>query len=370
MIRSVKVYFNHLSATKRAAVAAVVREHRAAINFYIASIWKQPGRLDANTLKRYVGGSLGYRQRVDCLAMALETVIATKRAARVARKACVVPSMHKGIRVSELCARVEKFKGEGFDYVVKLSGMVKGKPIVIPVSSTRVLNNWLSIPGSRLKNGGVISDDCIVLYVEVPDKPEVTSGLDIGLDTGYRKLATTSDGHTAAFYGKDLKTVCEAVRRKKPGSQGRAGAVAARTQYINHELKKIPWQDIRRIAVEDLTGLKLRTQRKDKSSKKSRKTMAPWTYRQVLNRIELLAQENRVRLVYVDPRNTSRRCPACGLVAKENRVKEDFCCVACNYSGDADYIGATNILARMTGNWQDDMVPASSDVKKTGDVLP
>ena len=88
--------------------------------------------------------------------------------------------------------------------------------------------------------------------------------------------------------------------------------------------------------------------------------MAPWTYRQVLNRIEQLAPENRVRLVYVDPRNTSRRCPACGWVAKENRVKEEFCCVRCHYSADADFVGATNILARMTGNWQDDMVPASS----------
>lgn len=360
MIRAIKFSLSALTGTKRAAVEAVLREYRAAINFYCGSLWYDAGKLDAVTLKRYSGGSLGYRQRSDCLAMALETVIATKKAAKATGNPCSLPRVKGGVRVSELCAKVEPSKGEEFDYVIKLSGLVKGAPIVIPVRGHRALSKWLSVQGAKLKGGCVISEKYIALYVEVPDAPEKVRGIDLGLDTGYRKLAATSDG---SFYGTDLKAICANVKRKKPGSRGKKRAQAARSQYINTELKKLPWLELRRIAVEDLTGLKLRVQNKDTSSKKSRKTMAPWTYRQVLNRIEQLAQENRVRLVYVNPRNTSRRCPACGWVAKENRVREDFCCVACNYSGDADHIGATNILARMTGNWQDDMVPASSKSK-------
>ncbi len=92
--------------------------------------------------------------------------------------------------------------------------------------------------------------------------------------------------------------------------------------------------------------------------------MAPWVYRQVIERIMQLAQEYRVLLVYVDPRDTSRHCPCCGWVAKENRVAEVFRCVKCNYSADADLVGAVNILARATGNWREYMVPASSKERR------
>lgn len=47
----------------------------------------------------------------------------------------------------------------------------------------------------------------------------------------------------------------------------------------------------------------------------------------------------------VDPRNTSRRCPACGHTAKENRLtQEKFHCVACGHRSHADTVGALNVL--------------------------
>ncbi|MGG2458755.1 RNA-guided endonuclease InsQ/TnpB family protein [Streptomyces sp. RGM 3693] len=47
----------------------------------------------------------------------------------------------------------------------------------------------------------------------------------------------------------------------------------------------------------------------------------------------------------VDPRNTSRRCPACGHTAKRNRpTQEKFHCVSCGHSAHADTVGALNVL--------------------------
>ncbi|MCF1512550.1 RNA-guided endonuclease InsQ/TnpB family protein [Streptomyces glomeratus] len=47
----------------------------------------------------------------------------------------------------------------------------------------------------------------------------------------------------------------------------------------------------------------------------------------------------------VDPRNTSRRCPKCGHIAKENRpAQEKFHCVACGHNAHADTVGAVNVL--------------------------
>jgi putative transposase len=50
-------------------------------------------------------------------------------------------------------------------------------------------------------------------------------------------------------------------------------------------------------------------------------------------------------VIAVDPRNTSRTCPACGHTAKENRpTQEKFHCVACGHHAHADTVGATNVL--------------------------
>ena len=48
----------------------------------------------------------------------------------------------------------------------------------------------------------------------------------------------------------------------------------------------------------------------------------------------------------VNPRNTSRKCPCCKHVAKENRLTQaKFECVECGYADNADLVGAINILA-------------------------
>jgi putative transposase len=52
-------------------------------------------------------------------------------------------------------------------------------------------------------------------------------------------------------------------------------------------------------------------------------------------------------LVPADARNTSRTCPVCGHVAKENRATQArFECVTCGFIANADHVGATNILNR------------------------
>ncbi|MDX2935213.1 RNA-guided endonuclease InsQ/TnpB family protein [Streptomyces ipomoeae] len=58
--------------------------------------------------------------------------------------------------------------------------------------------------------------------------------------------------------------------------------------------------------------------------------------------------ESAGRLVVpVDARNTSRTCPDCGHVAKENRVTQaKFQCTACGFTANADHVGATNVLSR------------------------
>ncbi|QEH22039.1 RNA-guided endonuclease InsQ/TnpB family protein [Histophilus somni] len=52
-------------------------------------------------------------------------------------------------------------------------------------------------------------------------------------------------------------------------------------------------------------------------------------------------------LVAVPAQNTSRTCPCCGHIAKENReIQAHFECVECGYTENADVVGAMNVLTR------------------------
>ena len=52
-------------------------------------------------------------------------------------------------------------------------------------------------------------------------------------------------------------------------------------------------------------------------------------------------------LLAVPPHNTSRTCPCCGHVSKDNRqTQATFLCVDCGYENHADVVGAINVLER------------------------
>ncbi|WP_455362512.1 RNA-guided endonuclease InsQ/TnpB family protein [Streptomyces sp. SYSU K21746] len=52
-------------------------------------------------------------------------------------------------------------------------------------------------------------------------------------------------------------------------------------------------------------------------------------------------------VIPVDPRNTSRTCPACGHVSGENRTtQEKFECTQCGHTANADQVGALNVAIR------------------------
>jgi putative transposase len=52
-------------------------------------------------------------------------------------------------------------------------------------------------------------------------------------------------------------------------------------------------------------------------------------------------------VVTVPAQYTSQTCPECGHISKDNRTTQArFCCVACNYSNNADVVAAINILER------------------------
>lgn len=336
---SIKVSLGCATASKRRQLSSLLVRLRSLTNKYIASLWLNPGRLDKETMGRITCPELSYRHRSNCLKVALETVISTRKAAKETRTEASLPVLRGAMRLSSLVCKVEKGNGS-FDYVLKVSGLSSGNPIVIPFRSHKRLNHWMAMPGAELLQGATVSETSACLWIKLLPTDLHTTGEVLGLDVGAIKLISDSNGN---HYGREMRSLMDAVRRTVPGSNGNRRARTTRNRFINQICKQIPYANLMAIGIEDLKGIK---HGKGNRGKQFRKWIAPWTVRQVHQRIEFLCQLNRVQLVHVNPRGTSRTCPMCSAEHKESRKGECFDCVACHYQQDADHVGAMNILAR------------------------
>lgn len=341
MQRACRITTKFLTAKKKRALAALLQAYKAAVNFYIKSLWSSPGRLDKDTLARLQDTRLSERYKSNALKQALETVSATKLSAKALKKQASCPVFNGSAVLDAKFVSVESGQ-KTFDLVVRISSLKKGSRIVVPTKRTKPINKWLD-KGGEFVQGACLTETGIIIWIKLENQELKSTGRSLGIDQGINKLLTDSSG---TFYGKDFKALRDKIVRRKSGSKGKLRALQERKNFINRNLNQIPWDQINVIGMEDLKGLK--KGKKINQIKKFRRTRAPWTYRQVLNRIEAKAEENRVRLVLVPPTNTSRKCPKCRTVSEKNRVGECFQCIACGHTQDADIVGAENVLELTT----------------------
>lgn len=197
------------------------------------------------------------------------------------------------------------------------------------------------------------------------DEPTIDDVDDfLGVDLGVANIAVDSD--KTIHQGKTVKKIRfrhRQLRRKlqKKGTQASrrrlrklAGKERRFATWTNHNISKeivAKAKDTARgIAIEELGGIRERTTVR----KSQRATLSSWSFAQLRNFIEYKAQRMGVKVIAVDPRNTSRTCPCCGHVDKANRKNQDkFLCVDCGFSGLADYIAAVNISRRAAVNRPD-----------------
>jgi len=199
------------------------------------------------------------------------------------------------------------------------------------------------------------------------DEPTIDDVDDfLGVDMGVANIAVDSD--KTIHQGKAVKGVRYRHRELRRKLQAKGTHSARRrlrklsgkerrfATWTNHNISKelvVKAKDTQRgIAIEELGGIRERVtvrkaQRDFGVSAQSNATLSSWSFHQLRTFIEYKAKRTGVKVVAVDPRNTSRTCPCCGHIDKANRKTQDkFLCVDCGYSGLADYIAAVNIRER------------------------
>lgn len=357
MRRACQLTLKFATASKRKRIAQLLVAYRGAVNFFIRSLWKTRGKLDAPTLARLKNTRLSARYKSQALKQALEIVVSTKKSAKTLGIWASRPMFRGSAVLDAKFVTIEVGRGT-FDVVVKLSTLKFRRQISIPTRRTAVMNKWSSTPGAVLVQGCGLSERGITLWVELPDAP-VKTGDTVGVDIGINKLMSLSDG---SHIGTEFRDIMVKLRRRKKGSKGFRRAQRERENYINRAVNSLPWDEVGTIGVENLKNVK-----KGKSPKRSktfRKAVASWTYCKVLERIGHKAQENRVLVFAVPSAYTSQQCPECGTTSRENRKGEKFVCVSCQFAADADTVGARNVLARTLSGHGEPRVPRASKRKR------
>lgn len=179
----------------------------------------------------------------------------------------------------------------------------------------------------------------------------------LGVDLGIAQLATTSDGDSKS--GSHVKSVRHRHRRLRTKLQKKGTKSAKRKlkklsgrerrfqNDMNHCLSKALVDDAKRtkrvIALEDLKGIHTRIRAK----RAQRATLHSWAFADLINKVLYKAKLAGVKVVFVDPRNTSRECSKCSYTAKANRPSQAvFCCGSCGHTLNADVNAACNIAGR------------------------
>jgi putative transposase len=189
---------------------------------------------------------------------------------------------------------------------------------------------------------------------EVPEEPPDKVDEFLGVDRGVINIATDNDGNL--YQGQRVEQ-----RRKRYSKQRRdlqkrnthpahrrlkkmSGKQARFQKDVNHcaakELVRRAKRTKRGIAVENLTGINLRT----RVRREDRAKRGNWSFEQLGQFIEYKAALYGVPYREVNPKYTSQRCAECGHTEQANRCSQaEFLCRKCGHTAHADVNAARNI---------------------------
>lgn len=358
--RSSKVSLKFITAKKRNQLQTVVEEYSKVVNIFIDIFWQKEYTANNITKNIYNIPDTWLSARMKQCA-AREALSMCQSANQYKRKTAVEREVEeligdstvfnqkikphhyaKRMVLSSQIATLEKSKNS-FDMWVVLSNIGEKFKISIPVKTHR---HFQQFSDWKLSSSILITSS----YIQFTFKREVhskkNSGNIVGIDVGINHLIASSDNE---FFGNDVCSLIECIKRKRQGSNAYYRAKKTLKYYMNKVVKDyFTTHDLRLVVVERLYDLKQTV----KTSKDFRKTLSNWNYRELLDIIQKHTENNRVSFRTVNPYKTSQECPKCNHTQRENRVRENFKCLKCGFSEQADYVGSLNIRNRfLTGQY-------------------
>jgi putative transposase len=195
----------------------------------------------------------------------------------------------------------------------------------------------------------------VCLAVECEAQPLPASKESIGVDVGLKEFAVLSNGEAIAnpkFFRKQEKRLAKAQRKLSKAAKGSAERqkcrkVAAqihdciankRREFAHQESRKL----VNRFGVMVFEKLNIQGMLKNQRLAKS---IADAAWSQLVNYTIYKAANADRKCLQVNPRNTSRMCSRCSVLAEIDLSVRIFYCLSCGLVLDRDHNAAINILA-------------------------
>jgi len=212
--------------------------------------------------------------------------------------------------------------------------------IVFPIKLTKHFNEMKS--RGEIRPGLRLNSNSVTCVFSIPKPEPVSQGTTVGVDIGYKKVFSSSDGVQSQedVHGWTLPKIIAEMNHKKKGSKAFARAQAHRTNYINWSLNQLNLRGVKTLKIEAIKNLRLGV--------RTSKSMRSWTYTEIFGKLGRLCEDTGVQIIKVPPAFTSQRCSCCGWVQKANRKGEMFKCKKCGFAANADLNASRNISLNLT----------------------
>jgi len=232
-----------------------------------------------------------------------------------------------------------------------------------------------ALKGSNPKSATLVKRQDGSYYLQIglesePPEPQESEDV-LGVDLGRTDIAHTSEGQNwegqsinkvrdhyanlrAKLQRKASKGTRSTRRRVRELLQRLSGRERRFQAWLNHNISKSLVQTAKSkhasIALEDLTGIRERTNQQPRNKTERRRSNS-WAFNQLRLFIDYKALGAGVKVLLVKPAYTSQTCHQClhihPVKGESYRSGKRFACGHCGWHGDADYNGAN--LIRLIG---------------------
>ena len=249
------------------------------------------------------------------------------------------------IEINDQCCRM--LKRQGNKLVLKIKGLPR-----IEVKSSRELPSSTLLKAIRITRKPLRTE--VSLSYELPE-PEQTRKITnpVGIDMGVSKRLTLSDGVTVEKRKIDYRHLIQlqrSISRKKKSSNNRRKAVSALAKewqrLTDKERDRLHRLTATLVKMYDFIAVEKLETKNMLSDRHLAKSIREQTWGKFMTLLGEKAESAGVKMVRVNPKNTSQECSSCGATIKKSLQVRVHRCTKCGYEADRDMNAARNILHR------------------------
>lgn len=233
---------------------------------------------------------------------------------------------------------IPEFRTKEFDTWFSVINLNLRHRLKIPCKRTKIFNE--AIATGKLKKSFKLQKIgrgyYMICFIDLSEIEQTNENL-IGIDVGLNNAIVTSDGK---FLGKELKDL--RIRTKYRNYEKK---ISSTKQRLNHYAKRLSSLYLNT----DFVVERLLFKGRRKRNKKFRRRNNNWAYNHLARKLKEIGKLKGFRLLKVNPSFSSQKCPGCGFTDKMNRRGSLFLCGQCGYRGNADIVGAINLVGRVIG---------------------